>query len=351
MLFRYRRHPTAETVGGGILFVVALAAITLYFTRDAGDAGAPSSGWTRLNTGVEDTLLDVHFADDAHGWAVGERGAIIATADGGESWRRQSSGYQVALRGVHFADRRNGWAVGNLGLILRTTDGGETWAAQAEEAALGQDLIAVGFGDAGSGWIIAERGGFSLRTADGGESWHRQFFDNTLPRSAAHVLDERRAWVAMRSGAAMSTADGGESWRLNEGVNGARIGALGVFFADERRGWIAGWRGKAGGVSSGVQFVKYLTDGMVARTVDGGESWTRVDADAGRFLWDVAFADAMNGWAVGSFGLIMRSTDGGESWTQEPDASDSTLRALHLESADMGWAVGENGAAIRRGNR
>ena len=99
----------------------------------------------------------------------------------------------------------------------------------------------------------------------------------------------------------MSTADSGESWHLHKGINQVEIGTSGIYFLDERRGWIAGWRGKERGLSSGVQFVKYLTDGMVAHTTDGGQTWTRVDADTGKFLWDVAFIDAQEGWAVGSF--------------------------------------------------
>ena len=348
MKFPSRIDSTAITIAVGVAFLVALVGATVFFTRDGGGVRSDGAGgaWTARDSGVSDTLLDVYFMDATRGWAVGEGGAIAATADGGATWARQDSGFELTIRGVHFSDARNGWAVGHLGLILRTTDGGRTWAVQGADAALGQNLIRVHASDALTGWIIAERGSFALRTSDGGETWERRFFDNTLPRSDAFVMDGARAWVAFKGGGALSTADGGESWESLKGVNTVQIGTSGIFFADELNGWIAGWRGKRQGVASGVQMVKYLTDGFVARTKDGGLTWTRVDADTGRFLYDVAFADALNGWAVGSYGQAMRSSDGGATWTIHPTPTELTLRAVAHSTGATAWAVGEGGAIL-----
>ena len=125
------------------------------------------------------------------------------------------------------------------------------------------------------------------------------------------------------------------------------IGTNSVFFLDDRNGWIAGWRGKAKGASGGVEFVKYLTDGMVARTTDGGATWARHDSDTGRFLWDVVFFDTSEGWAVGSFGTIMRSADGGITWESHPTPTESHLRSLSFPDRNNGWAVGDGGAVLR----
>ncbi len=349
MKLRYRRHPTAETVALGMIFLLALAAAVLYFTRDADDIAAPASGWRwkQIDSGADSTLLDIEFVDSLNGWAVGENGAIIATTDGGNTWTPQDSGFEITLRGVDFADERAGWAVGHLGLILHTADGGRSWSAQGAEVALGQNLIEVRFADRSNGWIISERGSFALRTTDGGDTWERRFFDNTLPRSDAFILDDSRAWVALKSGGVLSTENGGESWQLREGVNRVQIGAMGIFFLDDRRGWIAGWRGKERGIGSGVQLVKYLTDGMIARTIDGGQTWTRVDSDTGRFMWDVAFLDESEGWAVGSFGAALHSTDGGMTWQPQPQITESTLRALEFWGPNTGWAVGDDGALLK----
>ncbi len=349
MIFRHLKNPTAITVAVALLFVVALAIATIYFTTDTGDPDAPASGnrWQPVQSSVTSTLLDVDFVDPDHGWAVGQDGAIIATTDGGETWQAQHSGFQLTIRSVDFQDVQNGWAVGHLGLILHTTDGGETWTQAGHEVALGLDLIHVSFTSTDSGWIVTDRGGVTLRTTDGGATWNRQFFDSTQARSDAHILNDSHSWVSLTSGGVVSTSDSGESWQLHKGVNQVEIGTSGIYFLDEQRGWIAGWRGKERGISSGVQFVKYLTDGMVAHTTDGGQTWTRVDADTGKFLWDVTFIDAQEGWAVGSSGQTMHTTDGGLTWSQEPSATTSTLRSITFSDPNTAWAVGENGTILK----
>lgn len=345
----YLRNPTSVTVAAGLLFLVALVVATIHFTRDAGDFDLPvdSNRWQPVRSGVISTLLAVDFVDPDHGWAVGQNGTIIATSDGGKTWQAQESGFELTIRSIDFVDNRTGWAVGHLGLILHTTDGGQTWTVRGREAALELDLIHVSFTSPDAGWIVTERGGFTLKTADGGTTWERQFFDSTLARSDAFILDDHHSWVALKVGGVVSTSDSGESWHLHKGINQVEIGTSGIYFLDERRGWIAGWRGKERGLSSGVQFVKYLTDGMVAHTTDGGQTWTRVDADTGKFLWDVAFIDAQEGWAVGSAGQTMHSTDGGRTWLLEPAVTGTTLRAITFSDTNTAWAVGENGTIIK----
>ena len=349
MRFRYRRHPTAETAAVALVFLIALVGGTIYFTRNADTPGSPGDGarWQPVQSGVASTLLATEFVDPAHGWAVGQDGTIIATSDGGETWYSQASGFELTIRSVDFVDTQTGWAVGHLGLILHTADGGQTWAQQGHEAALGLNLIRVKFNGPDTGWIITERGGFTLRTSDGGATWGRQFFSSTELRSDAFILDDTHSWVAFKSGGVLSTSDSGATWKAHKGVNQVQIGTSGIYFLDERRGWIAGWRGKERGITSGVQFVKYLTDGMVAYTTDGGQTWTRVDVDTGRFLWDVAFVDAQEGWAVGSFGQTMHSADGGRTWSLEPPVTDSTLRAITFSDPNTAWGVGENGTVLK----
>ena len=351
MNFKYRRNPTAETVVFGLVFLAALVIGTIYLTRETDEPGAQPSGntgrWELQDSGVTNTLLDVEFVNETHGWAIGEGGVIIATTDGGDTWVSQPSGYELTLNSVDFTDESNGWVVGQLGLILNTKDGGNNWTVQGKDAALRQNLIKVHFDNADEGRIITERGSFALSTADGGNTWTRQFFENTLPRSDAFFLDERLGWVSFKSGAVFSTSDGGDSWELLKGINGVEIGTNSVFFLDDRNGWIAGWRGKAKGVSGGVEFVKYLTDGMVARTTDGGATWTRHDSDSGRFLWDVVFFDTMEGWAVGSFGTTMHSADGGVTWESRPTPTESHLRSVSFPDRNNGWAVGDGGAVLR----
>lgn len=69
--------------------------------------------------------------------AVGERGIVLLSDDGGAQWRQSKTvPVSVTLTAVHFVDARQGWAVGHAGVVLHSTDGGETWARQADGRAL-----------------------------------------------------------------------------------------------------------------------------------------------------------------------------------------------------------------------
>jgi photosystem II stability/assembly factor-like uncharacterized protein len=75
--------------------------------------------WIR-RADTPDYLEDICFPDPLHGRAVGEKGTILATDDGGATWRLQPSGSPRNLRAVFFLDAALGWAVGDGGLLLRT---------------------------------------------------------------------------------------------------------------------------------------------------------------------------------------------------------------------------------------
>ncbi|WP_431049440.1 YCF48-related protein [Roseateles sp. L2-2] len=58
--------------------------------------------------------------------------------------------------------------------------------------------------------------------------------------------------------------------------------------------------------------------GEILRTVDGGQTWSKVASGVTTRLNSVRFADAKNGWIVGDFGALLRTTDGGAHWTLQP---------------------------------
>ena len=112
-------------------------------------------------------LNAIHFSDASHGWAVGDRGAILATDNGGKAWTAQTSGTQAAINSVHFSDASHGWAVGGEfgkpGAILATDNGGKTWTAQTSGTQAW--LRSVHFSDASHGWAVGGRFGEQIGRA------------------------------------------------------------------------------------------------------------------------------------------------------------------------------------------
>lgn len=58
--------------------------------------------------------------------AVGERGHVLRSSDGGRSWVQRPSPTRVTLTAVRFAGDI-GWAVGHSGVVLNSTDAGLSW--------------------------------------------------------------------------------------------------------------------------------------------------------------------------------------------------------------------------------
>lgn len=126
--------------------------------------------WENIQDLSDKHLWGVHFVDLQRGWIVGEEGEVLHTQDGGKRWVRQNSGAEQPLFAVHFASQTHGWIVGTNGLILHSANGGRTWLRQ--RSPINENLRDVAFHDATSGWAVGEKG-LILRTEDSGRTWHR----------------------------------------------------------------------------------------------------------------------------------------------------------------------------------
>ena len=108
-------------------------------------------------------LNAVCFADAARGWAVGARGRIFATADGGRTWRAQASGVTDDLFDVKFVNQREGWVAGAGGTLLHTADGGASWSIVPSGTT--HTIERLCFADAARGWAVGFGGTVLAYTA------------------------------------------------------------------------------------------------------------------------------------------------------------------------------------------
>ena len=116
-------------------------------------------------------LYDVDFASPEKGWAVGEFGTVLTTADGGKTWHAQKSPVETTLFGVQFTDDNTGFATGIEQVLLRTTDGGQTWNKVKVPGRKGFVLGLYDVAVQGKvGWVIGDSG-LLLHTTDGGDTW------------------------------------------------------------------------------------------------------------------------------------------------------------------------------------
>jgi len=119
----------------------------------------------------------------------------------------------------------------------------------------------------------------------------------------AFVLDANNAWVSGGRGLILHVTNNGQDFAMLE--TGVQKAIYEVDFATAEDGVAVG------------------QDGIVLKTGDGGQTWTRIPIELPLLDWQVAQphyfavsrgADAQHIWAVGPVGAIIRSQDGGETW-------------------------------------
>ena len=257
-------------------------------TRDVvGPAGAPDvGGGFKIGTAV---LLSAVAFTGQRGIAVGGRGTVVATGDGGATWALSTSGVAADLSAVSVVNATNAWAVGAAKTIVKGNPTTAAWQTQSAPANVTSDLRGVHFPNATTGFAVGT-GAVILNTTDGGTGWTRQ----SVPQGVVQDLNA-------------------------------------VFFPTGATGYAVGDAGR---------ILKF-----------SGGSWTAQSPPTGfaANLRAVAFASAQVGWAVGDGGTILSTTDGGTTWVlrDPPLGISSTLRAVTAESATIVWAAGDDGTIIR----
>lgn len=304
--------------------------------------------WEPVNYKGDIQMEDVFFVTADVGWVAGiadrSRGGsvILHTRDGGKSWTTQFGDPESSDRAIDqlfFLDERHGWATRSTGsgdhLLLRTSDG-ETWE---EAGTIAQHRADYVFVSRTTGFVAA--GQQVLRTQDGGRRWAStgncvatievggltQKTSCTL--RGIHFPSRSVGYAVGDGGAAtsdffflMKTRDGGRTWTTSAVPGGA---GYGVFFTDERRGFVRTYGGK------------------MHRTDDGGDTWRAIPAIA---RGDIKFADPTVGWSMSSRDMVY-TTDGGRNWTTRTIPFPTFVNAFSIPRRDRGFAVGAHGMVYR----
>ncbi len=116
-------------------------------------------------------LFTVRFQDEQSGWIAGLGGVILQSSDGGRSWGYRKTDRVQAIFSLDATDGRV-VAVGEKGFVRVSTDGGATW----KEPDSGFPRIFtfmrdIRFADGrGVGFIVGQQG-LVLRSEDDGQTW------------------------------------------------------------------------------------------------------------------------------------------------------------------------------------
>ena len=139
-------------------------------------------------------------------------------------------GMTAPLLNVWFADNDNGFAMGAYGMVLRTRDGGASWVSEGNriENPDKYHLYAIAQSNAGT-LVLAGEAGTLLRSLDGGNEWERidtpyagSFFGAVATSDGGLLIFGLRGNVfrSMDEGASWSPVDTGDHRTLMCGTAG-----------------------------------------------------------------------------------------------------------------------------------
>jgi cyanophycinase len=284
-------------------------------------------------------------------------------------FRKASVASNSSCRSLSVASATVAWAGCTAGKVFRTVDAGATWTVDSVRGAARLDFRGIKAFDANTAVAVsagpAEEGAAKIyRTTDGGKNWTLTWSDTTK----GVFLDGVAFWDANNGFSfsdavdgrfvILTTGDGGRSWNrvppanippalANEGAFAASNTQLTV--QGSSNGWIATGAGPAA---------------RVLRTTDRGRTWTVAEtgmpASGSTGFFGIAFADAMNGLAIGGdyrnergvAAFALRTSDGGVTWkpagVRRPDGTTSGLVYVPGTSPPIFVAVGQTGVAYTR---
>lgn len=303
----------------------------------------PQTGsWIRQRVVSLASLHAIFFLDENHGWAVGSRGTLLETTDGGKSWQTKPQPTPHVLRDIYFVDNQIGWLLCETNVyelkgkdeprsyLMQTKDGGANWTrVDIRGVEVDARLLRAVFSRGGRGWAFGEEGTI-FTTRDSGATWARLQSPTRHLLLGGTFIDEDRGWLVGAGATIIQTSDGGETWHLSRLIQPGQkaVRLTSTSFVDNRLGWVVG------------------SEGTIYRTTNGGRTWQQQVSGVTADLFDVEFLDALEGWAVGAGGTIIYTNDGGLHWTTEQSGSEHPLERIFFADRMHGWAVGFGGTVL-----
>lgn len=232
--------------------------------------------------------------------AVGERGIILLSDDGGKNWRQAKVPVNVTLTSVQFVDASQGWAAGHLGVVLHTGDGGETWSKQLDGVAAAQSLLDY----AKESPEVHDRDraikDAELMLADGPD---KPFLDICF-------IDEKSGFAVGAYGLFFKTTDGGQTWKpwVSHISNPSNL-HLNSISATGGKLYVAG------------------ESGLLLRSMDGGVTFENLVSPYEGSYFGVTAAKSGELVAFGLRGKAFWSNDDGSTWSPVDIKTDAAIAA------------------------
>lgn len=350
---------------GSTAAAVALATTTGAAAPLPSDAAATSM-WTPVDLPFTDTLYDIDFDTEDHGYLVGSRGSFAETTDGGKTWEARSFSNLDAEEEVtyrftvsSFTDGE-GWVLGKPTLMLHTKDSGKTWERIPLSPKLPGEPTSITCLGPGKAEMTTSSGAI-YTTENAGRNWKAQVketIDATLNRISSsgvsgasyftgsiinQVRDDDGAYLAVssRGNFFLTWEPGNDFWIPHNRGTPRRIQNMGFVEGDIKKGvWMTLNGGKL-----------LICDNSLSLSADAFDFKEANIKTGGYGLTDVAWRNKDEVWAVGGSNTMYVSKDGGNNFSFDKSANSIPGNLYNVkffkEFGNKGFALGSNGLLLR----
>ena len=361
---------------------------SIAFTKTGGNTFSkqfPPQG--RANTNFNDVFfgkgrapsIDLNIYKPQEGYIVGDSGLILKTTDNGVHWICQESGTTKNLHKIFMLDSLNGIIVGDSGLILKTTRGGDNSpkiSIMPRELQFGtiknnstkngsiiisntgvKDLIITSIISSNPAFVINQTN-LVVPMNDFGEVGVTYYqsgdVDDSASISIAGNFSGSNLVIKAYGGGFATIATGWIDQNpmsilpkvKNIGYSDSTIisvGEMGTMLISKDNG--ASWSKTnfIGEATSQLNCFKFINttagiavgrDGVVLKTIDGGNTWTMKQSNSVLEFIDIDFRDEMVGYLLGRDqrdtlnAAVYRTSDGGETWNCVKAVSNVLLNTI-----------------------
>lgn len=322
--------------------------------------------------------------------------SVLAINCANAQWTRLNSPTKNKLTAVSFLNTSVGYAVGIKGTVLKTSNGGDTWTVQtAPDTANLTSVVVIDASTVLVTTVVAGGKASIYKSTNSGQDWRRVLQDN-ISFYATKTPDGR---VFSISTYIYSSSNNGDTWKTGKRLNSTSIYTH-IEFPNNKHGYIAG--NIKGSSTYTPEFLRtedegknwYVSYPFAFPDTSGYAAMSAMNADTvfmftnyfkqfqpkkntellslTRFrlkdviqdsLWNFRgkvqlprlfdiiygckFLEGGYGFAVGDIGVVYATNSYGKAWAKEYNDKEA-LYGIYMFNEKRGFAVGDSGVILKR---
>lgn len=328
-----------KTTNGGLTWTSSniLFRVFSFFFIDADTiyaAGEQGKIYRTVDGGIKWTIVSptspfggylyrsIHFLNTNKGFVVGVSGQILTTSNAGATWQQHAVTH-LEMTSFCFPTKQVGYAT-DWWSVYKTTDAGQTWQpANLTLPNANSRITHSWFRNKDTGFVVSSNPVMFYKTYNGGQTWQAVY---TLPSGynytrAMDFVNDTIGYLCMANSTAtqvFKTTNGGESW--------TNVGTYYIPFT--KLEFVTGSTGYA---------VAYHD---VYKTIDSAKTWQVIDRNNSDWVNGVHFVSPLKGYSYGDNGFVKKTVDGGQSWSKV-NVPYGHITAMYFFDEQRGYVTSE----------